>query len=188
MAVPEGLRSFVPDSPQARATLRWTAKIVTLDATANGGLGFADTRGAVVLVEPTQGDAKVIGTVAFAVQALSFSGDGTALLALGDKGEAMVFDTRDGAARRPQLADGPHARPLPGPFALACSVQATSCHGIDTATGRSFAAFSGIVRTYDRLDTAPGAVLIASGKQLAVVSMPGMGYHAGSARLEDPRF
>lgn len=188
VVVPNGLTWIGPASPQPTTKVMWDDKIVALDASAHGPVAFADSRGRVALVGQLSGDVRLLGTVPFAVHALAISADGIGLLVLGPEGKALAFSVTDGSSRAPQAAYGPIARPLRGPIVLACSGRAVSCTGVDTTNGRSFAAFSGIVRSYDRLDAAPGAVLIASGKELVVVSMPGPGYHAGTAMLKDPRF
>jgi len=188
VVVPEGLNWVGPASPQPSRKLKWDQRIVAIDASANGLVAFADSEGRVALIDRSGGDATLLGTVPFAIQAIAFSGNGTGLLVIGPEGRAIALTLADRSSRTPQVAYGPIVRPLQGPNALACSGQAVSCTGVDTTNGRSFAAFSGIVWSYDRLDTAPGAVLIASGMDLVVVSMPGMSYHAGSAVLKDPRF
>lgn len=188
VVVPEGLNWVGPASPQPARKLRWDQRVVAIDASANGLVAFADSEGRVALIGPSGGDATLLGTVPFEIQAIAFSGNGAGLLVIGAKGGALTFTLVDRSSRTPQVAYGPIVRPLQGPTALACSGQGVSCTGVDTTNGRSFAAFSGIVRSYDRLDTAPGAVLISSGKDLVVVSMPGMSYSPGSAVLKDPRF
>jgi hypothetical protein len=188
VVAPNGLAWIGPASPQPTAAAVWDAKVVALDASARGPVAFADARGRVALVEHPSRDVRLLGTVPFAVDAMAFSADGSGLLVLGPEGKALAFAVADGSSRVAQMAHGPTARPLQGSIVLACSGQATSCTGVNTTDGRSFAAFSGIVRSYDRLDAAPGAVLIASGNDLVVVSMPGPSYHAGSAVLKDPRF
>jgi hypothetical protein len=182
----EGLRWFGPDSARPSAALPWKEAIVALTSGANG-VAFADASGNVYLETSAGAEPIALGQVPFAVRALTFSGDSRALVAAGSRSQGMAFDVGSGASRPVQMAFGKWLGPLAGAFVLDCS-EAATCVFIDSRSGRSGAAFSGIARRYDRVASSPGAVLVASGNDLVVVTMPRAGYHTGSAYLKDRRF
>ncbi len=190
---PQGLRWFRPATAQPIATLPWKTRIVAIDAAAGGAVAFADETGKVMLARAPGEAVVALGTVSFAVSALSFNGEGSAVLVAGVGSPARVFDVAGGASRPSQAVWVEVARPLPGGFVLACSLRGVSCEVVDTGNGNSLGAFNGvgligIARRYDHVATAPGVALIASNADLFVVTLSAKNVQVGSAPLKDPRF
>jgi hypothetical protein len=174
---------FAAGSTEPAVQLRGHSYVLGL-AGVSSGTAFADGDG-VFFVAPGN-EPRLLGKPPFPVQQLSFSGDGKAVLVAGLRHDGVAYDVSGGGQRPVEVSFARFARPFAGAFVLVCSPD-ESCALVDSQSGRSQPAFSGIVHPYDRVDAVSQAALIASVNELFVVSMPKPG-KAAAMQLMDRRF